>query len=215
MMQQAVRRRGLRDQSGVVTVDFMFAIIVAGAFTVLLFSMSYALCVVEVTQYVAFSSARAFSVSNKDAEAQKEAGRRKFAQLTTGNSPIASLYATSWFTIGKPDELDIRAGFGADGRQFSEDLAGGSDPSIRNWFHGVSTELTLGILAFNIPGLGSTYENDETDFKTRLNGILLRESSQQECQQFMEERKNALSSLPSGNRFYRPDAYVPMEDNGC
>lgn len=204
-----------KRQAGVITVDFMFAIITVGAFTALLFSMSYALCVIEVTQYVAFSTARAFSVSNRDSNAQIERARQKFQQLTVGNGPIASLYATSWFQMVKPDQLDIRAGYGADGKQFSEDLAGGADPENRNWYHGVSAELTLGILAFNFPAIGATYENDESDFKTRVNGILWRESSAEECRQFMEERRAAFNTLPSGNRYYRPNAYIPLEDNGC
>lgn len=209
------RRSRLDDESGVITVDFMFAIITAGAFTALIFSMSYALCVVEVTQYVMFSTARAYIASNKDHDAQAEAARQKFANLTVGNGPIASLYATSWFTISKPDQLDIRGGYGGGDKQFSEDLAGGSDAENRNWFQGVSAELTLGILAFNIPGLGSTYENDESDFKTRVNGILIREPTAQECRDFMDARKTAIGRLSSGGRYYKSSAYVPMEDNGC
>lgn len=209
------RRARIDDESGVITVDFMFAIITAGAFTALLFSMSYALCVVEVTQYVMFSTARAYIASNKDYSAQTEAARLKYTNLTVGNGPIASLYATSWFTLSKPDQLDIRGGYGGGDKQFSEDLAGGSDAENRNWFQGVSTELTLGILAFSVPGLGATYENDESDFKTRVNAILIRESTQQECRDFIEARRAAIGRLSSGGRYYQPSAYVPMEDNGC
>lgn len=215
MKQQKAPNLRRLNQRGVVTVDFIFAIITVGAFTALLFSFSYALCVVEVTQYVAFSSARAFSVSNETMDKQKERARQKFEKLTVGNGPIASLYRGDWFTLVKPGALDVRAGLGGDGQQFSEDLAGGGDPPSRNWFGGVSAELTLNILAFRIPGLGATYENDESDFKTRVNAILWRESSAQECRDFMEQRRTALSTLPSGSKFYVPGSYIPLEDNGC
>lgn len=205
----------VRNQKGVVTVDFIFAVITVGAFTSLLFAFSYALCVVEVTQYVAFSSARAFSVSNESVDRQKERARQKFEKLTVGRGPIPSLYRTSWFKIATPDQLDVRGGPGDGGQSFTDDLAGGADRLNRGWFQGVSAELTLSILAFNFPLIGATYENDENDFKTRLNAILWRENSAAECREFMEARRSALSQLPSGRRYYQPQAYLPMEDNGC
>jgi len=204
----------LMNQSGVVTVEFIFSFVIASCLSVLLFTVCYTLSVVEVSQYVVFASARAHLASNKDPSAQRQAAIAKFTQLTTGRSAIATLYDGTWFVIAKPSELDIRQGLTGDGRTFGADLAGGSD--LRNWFIGVSAPLTAKIMAMTLPILGSTNpDNDGNFFKTRVNAMMIREPSQKECQDFMEQRRSALSALPSGQKFYQPNSYVAIEDNGC
>ena len=49
------------DEAGILTVDYLFAIILAMGFVALLFAMSLTLTVVEVVQYMTFSSARSYS----------------------------------------------------------------------------------------------------------------------------------------------------------
>ncbi|MBX2996259.1 MAG: hypothetical protein KF681_15645 [Bdellovibrionaceae bacterium] len=199
--------------------EFIFALVISAGLAVLLFSVSYTLAVVEVTQYVAYSTARAHLGSNKDPAAQKKAAIDKFKHLVAGKSAISSLYAGNWFEIGKPDELPVRGGPSADGKTFGDDLAGGSDEvqgSKRNWFIGVSVPLKAKILTMNLPLLGRTNpEDDDGSFSTRLNAMLIREPSQKECKDFFEKRRTALGNLPSGAGFYQQNAYVPMEDNGC
>lgn len=209
-------RSPVKNQQGVVTTEFLFAFVIAGGLSALLFSVTYTLAVVEITQYVAFSSARAFIAAHKTPELQRQAAIDKYKQLTTGKTAIGSLYQNGWFEIAKPDQLDIRGG-GAEGKFFNEDLAGGSDMPDRNWFQGVSIPLTARILNIRLPLLGPTDpEADDNSFRTRLNAILIREPSQFECQDFMDnQRRNALGSLPSAQTYYEAGAYVPMEDNGC
>lgn len=204
------------NQSGVVTTEFIFSFVIAAGLSALLFSVTYTLAVIEVTQYVAFSTARAGLGSNKDPESQRKTSVEKFKQLTAGRGAIASLYKGTWFEISKPDALDIRSGPSGDGKTFAADLAGGSDRPDRNWFIGVSVPLTAKILNMKLPFLGSTNpDNEDGFFKTRLNAMLIREPSQKECLTFFEKRRSALSQLPSGQSFYQQNEYVPMEDNGC
>lgn len=207
----------MRNERGVVTIEFIFSLVIAAGLSVVLFSVTYALSVFEITQYVVYSAARAQLGGNLDSDKQREAAINKFKQLTTGKSAIATLYNGTWFEIVKPDALDVRGGpSSTNGNLFSSDLAGGSDMPNRNWFQGVSAKLNAKILNLNMPILGRTNPDDnENAFQTRLNAILIREPSQKECKDFMESRRQALSGLPSGEGFYKPGSYVPLEDNGC
>lgn len=207
----------MRNERGVATIEFIFSLVIAASLSVVLFSMTYALSVFEVTQYVVYSAARAQLGGNIDSDAQREAAIAKFKQLTTGKSAIATLYNGTWFEIAKPDSLDVRGGpSSTNGSTFSADLAGGSDMPNRNWFIGVSAQLNAKILNLNLPLLGQTNpDENEGAFKTRLNAMLIREPSQKECKDFMEARRSALGDLPSADRFYKPGSYIPLEDNGC
>lgn len=206
----------IRNQRGLVVTEFIFSLVIAAGLSALLFSVTYTLAVVEVTQYVVFASARAQLGANKDPQAQRQAAIDKFKQLTTGKSAIASLYSGNWYEIVKPDDLDVRGGPSGDGKLFNEDLAGGSDRSDRNWFQGVSAPLTAKIMNMKIPLLGSTDpENEDNTFKTRVNAMLIREPSQKECKDFYEQRRSALGQLPSAQTYYRQNDYIPLEDNGC
>ncbi len=205
----------VNNQSGLIMMDFMFAIILASGLGVLLFSISYSLVVVEVTQYLSYSTARAHLASNKDPQAQAAKARAKYGALTGSKNAVGTLYQNGWFEAAKGDAVDIRGGITGDGKSFSDDLAGGSDSPERNWFLGVSVPLTIKLMKFNFPFLGNTAPDEEDGFKTRLNTMLIRESSEKECKDFIENRRTALGSLPSATTYYDPAAYVPMEDNGC
>lgn len=208
-------KKKLHSQSGFIITDFIFAIILASGLGVLLFSISYSLAVVEVTQYVSFSTARSHLASNKNPTEQAGKARKKYDSLISSKNAVGSLYQNGWFEAGKSDAVDIRGGQTADGRKFSDDLGGGADSPDRNWFMGVSVPLTIALMKFNFPFLGSTAPDQDDGFPTKLNTMLIRESSEKECKDFMESRRQALGSLPSATTYYDPAAYVPMEDNGC
>jgi hypothetical protein len=202
------------NQSGFIIFDFIFALVLTVSIGILLFSISYSMAIVEVTQYISFSTARAHLASNKSPSAQKEHARKKFEMLATGKTAIGSLYTSGWFGIAKSDAVDIRGGTSGDGRSFSSDLGSGSDNPNRNWYVGVSIPLDLKLMSFNLPFLGRTGE-DGKGFKTKLNTMLIRESSEKECQDFMNNRREVLRTLPSAQNYYEPSGYYPIEDNGC
>lgn len=204
----------MKNQSGFIVTDFIFSIILASAIGVLLFSVSYSLVVVEITQYVSFSAARAHLAGNKDPDQQKDKARRKYDALVTGKGPVASVYSNGWFEVAKSAAIDIRGGPTADNRTFQTDLAGEERPT-RNWFMGVSVPLTIKLMEFRMPLLGSTTSENEGGFKTRLNSMLIRDPSSKECRDFMDSRRAALQALPSAQTYFDQGSYVPMEDNGC
>ncbi len=199
------------NQRGFIVTDFIFAIILAMTLGVLVFSISYSLVVVEVTQYISFATSRAHMASNRDPEEQKAKAGRKYDSLVNNNKAIGSLYKNGWFELGNSGKLDIRQGKSGDGKQFE----GLGDSPIRNWFIGVSVPLNIKILSKNLPLIGDTAPDHPNGFPTRLNSFLIRESSAKECQQFMEDRKNAIQALPSAQTYFDPQAYIPFEDNGC
>lgn len=206
-------RRKLNDQTGLIVADFVFSIVLASAMGIILFAMSYTLAVVEVTQYISYSVARAGMAGNKSPDEQEKKARAKYTQLITGKGAVGTLYGTAWFTAGGVDKLDVRQGPTGNGAMFSNDLGGGSDK--RNWFMGVSVPLTVGILKINLPLIGDTAPDSEDGLETSLNTMLIRDPSEKECKDFMEQRRQALKNLPSGAQFYEPASYIGVEDNGC
>lgn len=207
----------MKNQAGFLTIDFLFALIIAFGMSAILFALSFTLMVTEVTQYVAFSSARAFIAANLDPAKQKELARKKYENLViSSNSKISNFYQNGWFEVPKPNDLDIRAGQGINDKDFMAELAGTNNRSKeRTIFTGVSIALEAKLLEMNIPFLGRTADQDSKTFQTRVNGILIRESTFEECKSWYEERKAALSALPSGRKFFEQKDLIMMEDNGC
>ncbi|PWU13673.1 MAG: hypothetical protein C5B49_14430 [Bdellovibrio sp.] len=199
-------------ERGFIIPDFIFSILLASALGVLMFSVSYSLAVVEITQYVSYSIARAHLAGNKSSAAQKQKAMAKYNSLVNSRSSLSQIYKNGWFEAARPD---IRGGPSADGQTFNRDLAGGSDKPSRNWFIGVSIPLNIKLLQLQLPLLGDSAPNHPNGFLTHISSMLIREVSEDECRKFMTSRGDALGQLPSGQQFYRRDAYVPLEDNGC
>lgn len=206
-------RPKLRDQRGVIVADFVFSIILAAGLGTILFAMSYTLAVVEVTQYISYSVARAAMAGNKNPIEQERKARAKYTQMTTDKGAVGTLYSTSWFTLGAADKVDVRQGPTGNGSMFDQDLAGGTDK--RNWFIGVSIPLTVGLLKMNLPLIGDTAPDDDEGPETSLNSMLIRDPTEKECKDFFEQRRSALKNLPSGKQYFQSGSYIPLEDNGC
>jgi hypothetical protein len=203
--------RDMRSQSGFVTSEFLIAIVIAFGLTMLTFSLTFTLSIVEISQYFVFSASRAHAAGNYDVNAQKKAAQDKFKQLT-GNPAVFPLYHNGWFEISSPAQLEIRSG---SGNNFEREY-GGTD--TRNNFQGVRATLTAKILEMHLPLVGDVTPEDNS-FSTRLNAILIREVSHVECNEFMTQRKDELWNFDGANRFSRfkpsTNIEVPWEDNGC
>lgn len=203
----------MKSEAGIITADFLFAIAIAMGMFTLLFAMSFSLTVVEITQYVAFATARSASLANLDADDQRAAAITKFKNMVEDKkSPLFPLYHNGWFTLSKPEELDVRQGTGVPGgKNFSQELAGGSDS--KHLFMGVSIKFVAHLLHLKLPLIGQI--GDENGFSTFVNAILIREPTMRECLKFYEDRRSELKNLASGSAFYNPVNYMRMEDNGC
>lgn len=203
----------IERQDGFTTVEFLFAIVIAFGLIMLTFAMTTSLSVVEMTQYIAFSSSRAHSAANFDVEAQQKAARDKYNSLINSVA-MAPLFKNGWFEISPAAQLDIRSG---NGRNFEREYGG--DTPFKN-MQGLRTNLRVKILEMKWPLLGSiTPEDDNIGFSTKINAIILREVSQAECFEFMNERSQVLWTFDGNNRFakFKKDSKTPTpwEDNGC
>ena len=209
--------RSLRNQRGILTVDFMFSIVLVLGFASLMFVLSFTLSVASVTQYVTFTAARNFAAAHIDRSSQEERAQAKYSELV--NHPVLKpLYNNGWYTV------DEKATLG-DQTQVVEAFAGGNDGV--NEFWGAGTNFIARVLDFQIPFFGSTVpENSGTGkdkgngFKTYLSSNLGREPTTAECLEFTAARWTAIRNLPvTGGAAYSTGTpttgYFPMTDDGC
>ena len=181
--------------------DFIFALTVSAGFAIIFFAMSFTLSMVEMSQYVVFSSARAYSAANVSEEAQKELGQKKYAELRSAPM-IKSILNSGWISLGEIQ-------FGDFASEYPESSEGTSV------FVGARLPFKANILNMRIPILGNTITDSGTG-SANLNAYLLREVSTDEClRNFTSQRyekfkslDNRYSSLPSGG-------YSIITDNGC
>ena len=200
----------IKNQKGQIAIDFIFALLLCAGLGAILFGMSITLTTVEITQYIAFSSARTMSAGRKNIADQVTAGTEKFNQLAKGK--FGGLYKIGWFELGdiifKTGEGEIADKEATKGT-FKEDLDPGSVMMV-----GASIPLTMNVLSINFPMLGMTGQKE--DFTTRVNAMVLREPTQEECYHFFTKRKEALRSSDFSTH---PDtdtnSIYTTEDNGC
>jgi hypothetical protein len=206
----------LSNQSGQLVFDFLFAIGISIGMFLIFFALAYTFTAVEVAQYVAFSSARAQSGANVNLDAQIEAGKTKYAFLTTSSPSIRGFFNPVWIELGKtPDQ---RMG-GTTGNTFYGALTNGGSAAYLQSYTGLSFSLVSHVLSFNVPFLKSSNQGDDEggNFKTNVNAILIREPSADECQTFWKSRLQMIKGNFSSGQYQGIDASADTswEDNGC
>jgi hypothetical protein len=161
---------------------------------------------IEVSQYITWSAARAYSSGNITKLANQDAGRTKFANLTNA---FPLLTRGSWFELsmlayGVPQLQNIDAG----NKMGSE---------TRHPWSGVNSKIELKLFkSLQVPFIGPI-TNDESLFNFQLHAFIFRNPSQDECKEFIKNKFNFIkslpdfSSLPSSNRY----SDFAHEDNGC
>lgn len=211
-MKAAAKTPCIRNQRGLITVDFLFSLVLIVGMTGLLFVLSFSLSIASVTQYITFAAARNFAVAHVDQEAQLIRAQAKYEELLD-NPVLKPLYTNGWFSV----DAQVTVG---NQMEAVPAFAAGSDVNL---FWGAGTNFTARILDFNIPFFGSTNpEGDGTGsgFKSYLSSSLGREPTSAECIQFTAQRWTAIRKLQvSGGTSYSTgtsaDGYFPMTDDGC
>jgi Flp pilus assembly protein TadG len=208
----------MSNQRGVVTINFMIALIIGFGMATILFAMSMTLMVTELTQYATFSAARAHAAANKDPSDQETAARDKYDSMIRSNV-LAPFFSNGWFTVSPKGELEVRSGNTGSGAQasFKDDYPSAKEANREIWT-GVRTKFVARVLSLKLPMIGSTTQDDE-GLSARVVTILIREPSQNECQKFIKDRYDVMMKLDSrfainGYTSHQSD-YVAMEDNGC
>lgn len=195
-------QKTLTNQKGLLTLDFIFATLLVFGFSTIIFSFGITLSVVEVVQYITFSTARNYSLAHYDENKQKERAQLKFDELTS-HPAIIPLIDSGWFETGTLQISDFNS-------EYSPDSSFGADN-----FVGARVEFSAPILYKRIPLIGTT-GTDPDGFKANIQSFLAREPTFKECQSFTSERINRIGNL---NGLYRnvmqPSKVAAIMDNGC
>lgn len=215
-----------RNQQGFLVVDFLFAITMAAVLIMMMFAFSTTLTMMEITQYIAFSTSRAHMAAHKNQERQVALGTEKFNSFTDPHRfpALAPLLLNGWFEIDK-ESLEIRGGgteavAGSGERTFNEEYGYQTDAMPQT---GVRFRMRSKILKMNLPLMGRVTEDD--DFGANFTAFLIREPTDKECREHMQADKRFKAILDQDSRFNqiysggvpasKRTAYFPMEDTGC
>ncbi|MDC0980322.1 hypothetical protein OAQ84_01160 [Bdellovibrionales bacterium] len=194
----------LRSESGMITLDYLFAFCLVMGFTAILFSLTFTLSVAEITQYITFASARSYYGSHISIVTQKNLGKEKYLQLV-GHPVFKPLYSNGWFTVDSEVEPD----------DYSS-IYGENPKSI---FHGVRVSFLASVLDFNIPFFGSTSSSETKDsgFTAHIGSYLGREPTINECiLLFSAQRWKKIRNLHKNySQASLTDKYTVITDNGC
>ena len=189
----------MNNQSGALTLDFIFALVLVLSMTFLLGVFSFSLSVVEGIQYLTYSSSRAYFAGHLSEKHQQDLAQQKFDELSMTGS-FRKLLKKEWFDISVDNIGD------------NSETYGGSDG--KDILTGVRTKVVVGLLNQNIPIFGST--EGENPFVTYMTSFLGREPSMEECMNVVNNRFNAIMALgytiPTGDV---STEYVSFDDNGC
>jgi len=203
----------MRNQRGLITVDFLFALVLILGFSGILFTVTLTLSVASITQYITFASARNYSAAHVTPEAQIARGQMKYQELIA--SPVfRSFFRNGWFAV------DAQANIGDHTQRIPgfQQAAGGT-----NKFWGVGTQFVAKILDFQIPFFGSTTSEGDgsgAGFRAYIGSYLNREPTTEECLEFTKARWVAIRALShSGGASYSSGTsatgYYPTADDGC
>ena len=192
-----------KSERGVLTVQFMVAIVLVLFFVVSFLGLTMTLAYSSLTQYLTYASARKLSLGGLSKGDQVDAGKSKYQAVRQGifgNSFQPG--GTDWFGIPQEAQVGLNSAY-------SGQEGGGSGlPGARNLFYGAFVSFQSNISNFTVPFL--TDETSE-DLDTTVGSYLGREPSKAEC-------KNFLSTAPfpnyPGNMPQR--SLTPFfSDNGC
>ncbi len=190
-------KKTLGNNRGILTLDFIFASMVVFGFSAIIFSFGMTLSVVEVVQYISFSTARNYSLAHLNEEEQRKRGLAKFQELITDPS-IQPLLSAGWF---KTDDVEIS--------DFNDEYSAAYDDEN---FIGARIAFGAPILYKRIPLIGTT-GSDPDGFNTKIQSFLGREPTFQECKDFIGLRAEKFQGL--GSYSFNVDEYVIQMDNGC
>jgi len=207
------------NSRGILTLDFIFALMLGMGFTIVFFAITLTLSHVEVAQYLSFSVARTAYAAHETRSLQISLGNEKYNQLR--NRPIfKAIFNKGWFTIPQ------QPAFGNPLTGFNAEYQTDPNEDSEN-FIGARLTVRARILEFNSPFLGSTTTKPETG-TANVQTFLGREVSTQECREnFNRQRWTHIITLRVGNGGATPyqavgnqpgapaQAVALITDNGC
>lgn len=188
----------LKNEKGLLTLDFIFAFIIIFGFVGILFSFAMTFSIVEAVQYVSFASARNYFLAHLDEERQKERADEKYDELTTSQA-LSPFFSNGWFEVKKSSN-----------HNFNDVYEPGPGYEV---FVGVRVSFKAPILYKRVPLLGTTASNPD-GFIANVQSFLMREPTFKECRSFVSKRAESLKRLNYNFPANRANENIMM-DNGC
>jgi hypothetical protein len=193
----------LKNQRGLLTLDFIFATLLMFTFSAILFVFCITFTAVNIAQYATFASARTYFAAHKNEDEQRSLAEAKFRTLVQNpDAPLGNMFRNNWFELSEFAISDFTS-------EFNEDASKDSDT-----FVGARVRLTAHVLQINVPLLGST---NSDDLSTYVSSYLMREPTEEECEQFVNQRFTNIQNLKAGfaDGNVQPGTYLPIMDDGC
>ena len=207
-------KRHLKNNKGFLTLDYLFAFVLVMGFGGIMFALSMTLTVVEVTQYITFSAARAYYAGDVHIISQRSAGMAKYDSLVK-NPAFASLYSGSWFEVPKVAQVTNIGRALMQKQQWDSDI---QNVTVQNMFLGFGVDFNAKMLDFNIPFYGPTASEDG-GFKTFIASYMGREVDSETVRLWSEKRWLAIQDFTNSASQTDavaggPGGYVRIDDNG-
>ncbi|OQW51137.1 MAG: hypothetical protein A4S09_10575 [Proteobacteria bacterium SG_bin7] len=200
----------MRNERGFLTLDFIFALVIVVGFSIVLFAISFTLSIVEITQYISFSSARSYYAGHLTPNDQIQLGIKKYQELLDQPAFKPLFRPGGWFELQTPD------GAVGDYNRIYTSKGARSTTSGFTYF-GSRIKLIANIMDLRFPIIGATSDRPGA-FSANVASYISREPTEQECRDNFEvQRYLQILSLSSVYQAPGNDgkAYVPMMDNGC
>lgn len=203
-------KRHLRNERGIITLDFIFALTLGIGFTMVFFALTLTLSLVEVTQYISFAVARTSWAAHETRTLQTALGDKKYNELL-GRPVFKAVFGRGWFKLpAKPSYGDPLNGFNAEYNvDPNEDSA---------TFIGARLRIEAKILDITLPMLGATKTKSDTGV-ANVQTFLGREVTTTECrEQFNMQRWPKILLLhPVYGQLsgLNPAVVGLITDNGC
>lgn len=228
-MKDLSRKPNIRNNSGFITAEFLFAFVMVIGIGMFIFAFTFSLATVEISQYIIWSTARAYASANISKADAFDDATAKFNNLTKEFPLLTGVNSNSpWFTL-----TDLKIG---------DDLSDGTDPTLnlpasdrtnenRQPWTGASAQLQMTLFAnMHVPFLGKV-STDPSQFKFPVRAFLIRQPSQEECRKFFyddsigrfsqgikELEKAKASGALAPDSTFTPGITLTNgygEDNGC
>jgi hypothetical protein len=194
----------LKNEQGSITLDFIFALTVTISVAMVLFAVTLTFALVEVAQYVTYTTSRAYAGAHETPGMQSDLANSRYTEVM-GLSAFKTFLGSSWVVLGKPQLGDFTS-------QYPETV------STNSVFVGAQISFNAILLHLNVPFLGSTAEDSGVG-KATLNSYLMREVSTQECREgFNQQRYQNLKNVSTSGATYQSapaTSEVLITDNGC
>lgn len=207
--------KNIKKSNGFLTIDFIFAILVSVALSMLFFVLSFTLSAAEVAQYIAYSVGRTYSAGHINIAEQESLARKKMTQLMS-TPGMGKLFQQDWFKLSF-DSIAFRSGYHG---EIYEEYESESD-GTRMIATGTRLVFQTNLFNMKLGFLGHTNPSGDA-FTSKVTGFMIRNPTQDECQKFMSvgTRHRAIIELDERYKNYdkTPGSnpkYLPMEDNGC